>query len=75
MANIRIFNAVFKQNSAHHHDFSNLKTFHKLLICADEVTGEIGTDIIWMMSHKWWNKDDIGGVLGILGRFEKIRIF
>ena len=45
-AKIRIFNAVFKQNSAYHHDFSNLKAFHKLLICTDEVMGEICTDVI-----------------------------
>ena len=36
-AKIRIFNAVFKQNSAHHHGFSNRKAFHKLLLCTDEV--------------------------------------
>ena len=44
-AKIRIFNAVFKQNSEHHHDVSNRKAFTSAyIIHTDKVTGDLRAD-------------------------------
>ena len=45
-AKIRTFKAVFKQNSAHRHNVSNLKAFTSSLKCTDKVTEDFCIDVI-----------------------------